>query len=86
MIIMNKKEFVNELSTKLGFDVEKCEKINDILEDTFIIGNKNKEKIIEKFKTQFNMNDEDADKLYNDVMQVVGTGLKDKFTNPFGNK
>ena len=49
---MNKSEFIKELSKQTGYDEEKCIVINSIVEDTFIIGKKNKDKMIEKFEEQ----------------------------------
>lgn len=43
VIQMNKKGFILKLKEKLNYDEEKCIKINEILEDTFLIGKKNKE-------------------------------------------
>lgn len=80
---MNKNEFIKELSNKLGYEDEKCVIINSIMEDTFILGKKNKEKMIEKFKEQLNVNDEEANKIYETAMGIAGTGLKDKLKHPF---
>lgn len=44
---MNKSEFIKELSKQTSYNEERCNTINNIVEDTFIIGKKNKEKIIE---------------------------------------
>ena len=46
---MNKSEFIKELSKQTSYNEERCNTINNIVEDTFIIGKKNKEIIIEKF-------------------------------------
>ena len=56
---MNKSEFIKELSKQTSYNEERCNTINNIVEDTFIIGKKNKEKIIEKFEKQINL-DENA--------------------------
>ena len=47
---MNKSEFIKELSKQTKYDEEKCTLINSIIEDTFIIGKKNKEKMKEKME------------------------------------
>ena len=52
---MNKSEFIKELSKQTSYNEEWCNTINNIVEDTFIIGKKNKEKIIEKFEKQINL-------------------------------
>ena len=43
---MNKSELIKALSSKIGYSVEDTTRINDVLEENFIIGKKNKEKII----------------------------------------
>ena len=52
---MNKTDFIKELSNKTGYNEEKCLKINNIIEDTFLIGKKNKEKMINDFKSKLNI-------------------------------
>ena len=65
---MNKSEFIKELSKQTGYDEEKCIVINSIVEDTFIIGKKNKDKMIE---------------LYETVISIIGSELKNKLKHPF---
>ena len=43
---MNKTEFIKVLSERLNVDEEYARKINDILEDNFFIGKKNKTKLV----------------------------------------
>ena len=83
---MNKSEVIKELSKQTGYDEEKCNLINSILEDTFIIGKKNKEKIIEKFEGAFNFDEIEANKLYEIVMNILGTEIKNKLKHPFGSQ
>ena len=39
---MNKSEFIKELSKQTSYNEERCNTINNIVEDTFIIGKKNR--------------------------------------------
>ncbi len=48
---MNKTRFIKELSKKTGYDKQRCILINDIIENYFIFGRKNKEKIIQDLQT-----------------------------------
>ena len=80
---MNKTEFIDALAEKTGRAKAECEKINSILEDTFIIGKNQKEKLLEKFETELKLQGEEADALYNTVMELIGTNLKDKLKHPF---
>lgn len=80
---MNKSEFIKELSKQTGYDGERCNTINSIVEDTFIIGKSNKEKMIEKFEKQINLNENEANKLYETVMEIIGSEIKNKLKHPF---
>ena len=80
---MNKSEFIKELSKQTGYDEEKCIVINSIVEDTFIIGKKNKEKMIEKFEEQISLDENEANKLYETVISIIGSELKNKLKHPF---
>lgn len=85
VIKMNKSEFIKELSKQTGYDEAKCNLINSIIEDTFIIGKKNKEKMIEKFESGFNLDETEANKLYEIVMNILSTEIKNKLKHPFKN-
>ena len=45
--------------------------IDYILNDHFIIGRHNKEKIIADFKDKLKLNDEEADELYNQCSEII---------------
>ena len=79
---MNKSEFIKELSKQTGYDEEKCIVINSIVEDTFIIGKKNKDKMIEKFEEQISLDENEANKLYETVISIIGSELKNKLKHP----
>ena len=80
---MNKSEFIKELSKQTGYDEEKCIVINSIVEDTFKIGKKNKDKMIEKFEEQISLDENEANKLYETVISIIGSELKNKLKHPF---
>ena len=44
---------------------------------------RNKEKIIEKFEKQINLDENEANKLYEIVMRIIGTEIKNKLKHPF---
>ena len=44
--MVNKTKFINELEKETQLRTEECLIINDVLENNFIIGRKNKQKII----------------------------------------
>lgn len=80
---MNKEKFIRELENVTGLDNNKCTIINSILEDHFIIGKNNKEKIINDIMNQLQITNEKAQNLYESVMSIIGTGIKDKLKHPF---
>ncbi len=83
---MDKKEFIEKLSKQTNYDERKCNLINSIIEDTFIIGKKSKEKMIVEFKEKLKIEEQEANKVYEIVMQIIGTGIKDKLKHPFKNQ
>ena len=83
VIQMNKKGFILKLKEKLNYDEEKCIKINEILEDTFLIGKKSKEKMIERFIEEINVDEEEANNIYETTMNIIGNEIKNKIKHPF---
>lgn len=80
---MNKEKFIEKLESVIGVDKEKCIIINSILESYFIIGKNNKEKIILEIEEQLKMSKEEAEKIYEVSMSILGSGIKDKLKHPF---
>jgi len=80
---MNKEGFIKELSKKTGLSEEKCIVINSIIEDTCLIGNKSKHKMIEGFKEKLNVTEEEAQKIYETAMELITTSMKEKIKHPF---
>ena len=80
---MNKQEFITTLEERLSCDHAMASKINEILEETFFIGWKNKEKMIEKLMSEFSITDSEANHIYEVSMAILGSRLKDKLKHPF---
>ena len=80
---MNKKKFINKLKNELDLDLEKCIIINNILEDTFLIGKKNKEIMIDRFVSELNISIDDANNIYEKVMDIIKNAIKNKIKHPF---
>jgi len=78
---MDKTKFIDELAKRTGISIDKCEEINKILENTFLLGSK--DKIIEKIKTKLNLSDEIVNKVYDTAMDILGNGIMNKLKNPF---
>ena len=80
---MNKVDFVKILSKELGFDLDKTNIVNDILGDNFIIGKKNKDKIIKELCDKLKIKEKDANKIYNKAMGIIGKEIKNKIKDKF---
>ncbi len=80
---MNKQEVIEKLQKELKYDDEKCIIINKIIEETFLIGRKNKQKMIDRFIEEVNVNDDEANKIYETFMNIISKGLKEKLKHPF---
>lgn len=80
---MNKKEFINELSRKLTLSIEKCVKINDILESHFFISKKSKDRIIEELINEFSIEKEEAIHIYMTAVKIVKDEVRNKLKHPF---
>ena len=86
VINMNKKEFIEELVKKTNYDEDKCIIINDILEDNFIIGKKNKEKTISNLIEKLNIDKKEANNIYDISSSIIMNAIKDKIKHPFRSK
>lgn len=72
---MNKAEVVKKLMEKTEYSEEKCVILNDILENHFIVGKNNKEKIVNDIIEKLDVTYEQADELYNVCMELVVKGV-----------
>lgn len=75
---MNNQEFIRKLEEKTNYNEEKCVIINNVLENHFIVGRKNKQKIKNDFVTQLAVTEEEANKLYNICMELIVKGIEKK--------
>lgn len=82
---MNKEKVIEELEKVTGLDNDKCTIINSILEDHFIIGKSNKEKIVSDIIEKLSVTREKAETIYESAMSIIGNGIKNKLKHPFGN-
>ena len=80
---MNKSEFIKELMKQTGYDEERCVLINNVIENYFILGKKNKEKIIQDLKIKASLNEDEAQNVYDIIIKIIGTEIKNKLKHPF---
>ena len=80
---MNKHDVINKLKEELNYSEERCLAIDNIYEENFIFGKTNKEKVIEKFIKRLNMDNSEAEHVYEVMSTIVTKGIKDKILHPF---
>ena len=80
---MNKHDVINKLNEELNYSEERCLAIDNIYEENFIFGKTNKEKVIEKFIKRLNMDNSEAEHVYEVMSSIVTKGIKDKILHPF---
>ena len=80
---MNKSDVIKELANKLGYDEEKCTMINSVVEENFLIGEKNKDSMVKQFIEKIGVSEDEAEKIYETVMGVVVKGFFEKMKHPF---
>jgi len=81
---MNKESVKKAIKEKVKLDDSKIDAICDVLDNNFIIGKGNKEKIISAIVSKTGIDEKTADNVYNQAMSVITGGIKDKLKNPFG--
>lgn len=80
---MNKSGFIKKLSKQTGYDEEKCILINNIIENYFIFGRKNKDKIIQDLQVKTSLNEDDAENVYDITVKIITEEIKNKLRHPF---
>ncbi len=83
---MNKNGFIKELSKQTGYDEEKCILINNVIENYFIFGRKNKDKIIKDLQIKASLNEDDSENVYNISIKIITGEIKNKLKHPFKNQ
>ena len=81
---MDKEKFIEVLSKELNYDQNTCSIICDVLESHFLLGRKNKEKIIDDLIDKININREEAEKIYELSSKTITKEIKNKLLHPFG--
>ena len=80
---MNKKGFIEKIKKELNIDENKANIINNIIETNNIFGKKSKDKIINDFMGQLNIDDIKANEIYEKVMEIIKNAIKEKIKHPF---
>lgn len=74
-MMKNKEYIIKCLKEKTNRSETDCIIINDILNNHFIIGHNNKEKIKSDFIGKLNISEREADKLYNICAEIIAGGI-----------
>ena len=80
---MNKTGFIKKLQETLNVDIDKANIINNIIESNNIFGKKNKDKIINDLMGQLQIDKEKANDIYETVLDIISTAIKNKIKHPF---
>lgn len=80
---MNKTYVLNEIKTRLNYTEEQAVIVNNILEDTFLIGKSNKDKVITRYMNELNVDEEEANKIYETTSTIFAEGIKERLKHPF---
>lgn len=82
---MNKTLFIEELSKQLNYPLNKCNIINNILENNFFISKSSKDKIIKELIDNLNIDNNEALNIYEVATTIIKNEIKYKLTHPFKN-
>ena len=80
---MNKTKFIETISEKTGYSIEDSTRINYIIEDNFILSRKSKDKIVDALMNEFNISNDEAEKIYIICTEIITKAIKDKLIHPF---
>ena len=69
------KEITTKLMEVTGRSEEECVKINEVLNNHFLIGHNQKDKIVNDFCEALNIPVAEADELYNQSMEIIVKGV-----------
>ena len=83
---MNKTNFIKELSKQTKYNEEKCILINNVIENYFIFGRKNKDRIIKDLQIKVNLSEEDSENVYDISMGIIIKEIKYKLRHPFNKR
>ena len=79
-------DFMIKEERKIVYDEEKCILINNVIENYFIFGRKNKDKIIKDLQIKASLNEDDSENVYDISMKIITGEIKNKLKHPFKNQ
>ncbi len=70
MVMKMNNNILDKLKEKTSYSKEQCNILKNILEKHKIVGRKNKDKIIQDFMQELQIDRNEADELYNNCMEI----------------
>ena len=80
---MNNAKFNEILTEQTNYTNEQISIIDEIIGEHFIVGRKNKDLMIKDFVEKLNIDEIEANTLYNTCMGIIMNSLKEKIKHPF---
>lgn len=80
---MNETDFIQELMKQANLSEDQGGQVNDILQSTFLAGNKNKETIVNLIAERLGVDAAKADQIYNIAIGLIASGALDKVKGLF---
>lgn len=80
---MNKTYFLEQLKEETNLSEKDVLALSSILDDHFVFGKKNKDKIVSDIKEKLEVSNERAEEIYNITMSIISSNVKDKLKHPF---
>jgi nucleoid DNA-binding protein len=80
---MNKTMFLKKLQEKTNLSEKDTLVVSEVLDEYFVFGKKNKDKIVSAIKEKLNITDTQADEIYNIAMSIITSNVKEKLKHPF---
>jgi len=80
---MNKQKFIKTIKENLNTSEAQANIINNIIESNNIFSKKNKDKIINDFIEQLNIDKEKAENIYETSLNIITNTIKNKIKHPF---
>ena len=80
---MNKSYFLEQLKEETHLSEKDVLALSSILDDHFVFGKTNKEKIVSDIIKKLNVSLDKAEEIYNITMSIISKNIKDKVKHPF---
>ncbi len=83
---MNKAGLIKELTKQLKYSENECTIITNVLEENFIFSKKSKDKIIDNFVKKLDIEEDEANHIYEVSMSIINNEIKYRIKHPFKSK